>query len=67
MNTYTEIVVAWGRQQLAEDLGVPPERVRGWERFDKIPSSNWRRMVDLAPTRGVNISPDLLLNIAAKA
>ena len=66
MESYREIVQTWGRQTLASDLNIPEERVRAWERFDSIPAGYWQNMLNKAPERNINISGDLLINIAAK-
>lgn len=66
MHSNREIIRTWGRQQLATDLGVPKERVRGWERWDSLPASYWRELLNKAPERNIDISGDLLIDIAAR-
>ena len=66
MKSMTELVVAWGRKELAGDLGVPVERVRAWERFNTIPDKHWRELLDKAPKRNIKISPELLIDLAAR-
>ena len=66
MNSYTEIVNTWGVTEMAFDLGVPKERVRGWKRYDTLPPANWKRLLEKAPARNIKISPDLLIDIAAR-
>ncbi len=67
MKSFTEIVKAWGRKNMASDLSVPKERVRGWERFDGIPDEYWQELLDKAPERNIEISPDLLIDLAARS
>lgn len=66
MQNFTEIIKHWGRDQMAADLGVPKERVRGWERFNKLPQEHWRLLLSKAPERNIAISPDILIDFAAK-
>ena len=66
MNSYTEIVNTWGVTEMAFDLGVPKERVRGWMRYNMLPPANWRRLLEKAPSRNIDISPDLLIDLAAR-
>lgn len=66
MKSYSEIVEAWGRNTMASDLDVPPERVRGWQRFNTIPVGHWKRLIELGPVRGIEVSADLLIRIAAE-
>ena len=66
MKSYAEIIRAWGRAEMAADLGVPKERVRSWERFDTFPDEHWKLALELAPTRNIEISPDLLIELAAR-
>ena len=71
MDSFTEIVKAWGRAEMADDLStpserVPEERVRGWERFDNIPDKHWQELLKRAPERNICISADLLVNLAAR-
>ena len=64
MDSFTNIVRSWGCEKLASDLGVPKERVRSWERFNTFPDEYWKLAVKLAPTRNIEISLDLLADIA---
>jgi len=66
MQSQSDIVRAWGREVLAADLGIPKERVRGWERFNTIPAEYWREILAKAPERHISISPDLLIDLAAR-
>jgi hypothetical protein len=66
MQTFSAIVKAWGRDTLAADLGVPKERVRAWERFDTIPDEYWKSILEKAPGRNIPLSPDLLIELAAR-
>ena len=61
-----EIIAIWSRRQLARDLNVPVERVRGWERQNSLPASYWRELLNKAPERNIDISGDLLIDIAAR-
>ncbi len=66
MNSNTEIIDQWGRVLLAVDLGIPPDRVRNWERHDSIPKEYWRELLNKAPERNIRISPELLIDLAAR-
>ena len=66
MDSNREIIRTWGIKRLAEDLGIPRERVRGWERWDSLPASYWRELLNKAPERNIHISGDLLIDIAAR-
>ena len=66
MESHREIVQTWGRQALASDLEIPEERVRAWERFDNIPAGYWQNMLNKAPDRNIDISPEILIRLAAK-
>ena len=66
MQNFTEIVETWGRTELAADLNVPKERVRGWERFNTIPDEYWKKLLSKAPDRNIDISGDLLIELASR-
>ena len=66
MDSFTDIIRAWGCERLASDLSVPKERVRSWERFNTFPDEHWKLALKLAPNRNIEISPDLLIDLAAK-
>ena len=51
---------------LASDAGVDVETVRGWRKRDSIPAKYWRELLDKAPKRNIRISPDLLIDLAAR-
>lgn len=66
MKSFADLVELWGRNELAGDLGVPKNRVRNWVRHDSIPDVYWRALLNKAPDRGIDISPDLLIDFAAR-
>lgn len=66
MQSFTEIVESWGRAELAADLGVPKERTRQWSRDDTIHAKYWRGLLEKAPERGIRVSPELLIDLAAR-
>lgn len=66
MESHSAIIVAWGRKLMAKDLRVPAERVRGWERQNSLPAGYWKSLLEKAPARNIAISPDLLIDLAAK-
>jgi len=66
MRSNTEIVIKWGRALLAADLDIPEDRVRNWERSDSIPKEYMREMVEKAPERNIQISDELLIDLAAR-
>lgn len=66
MDSFSEIVRAWGRDVMASDLRVPKERVRAWERFDTIPDEYWKEILATAPKRKIKLSPEILISLAAR-
>lgn len=66
VNSFTEIVETWGRAELASAMGVPKERARQWSRDNSIPQRYWKRLLAEAVEREFPISPDLLIDLAAK-
>lgn len=67
MKTFRDIISAWpGVDFLAVDIGVGVETVRGWWKRDSIPVKHWKRLLDKAPERNISISPDLLIDLAAR-
>ena len=66
MQNMSELIDVWGRKELANDLDVPKERVRGWRRHDTLPQKYWKRLLEKAPSRNIEISPDLLISLAAR-
>ena len=66
MQSHREIVRAWGREALAADLNIPKERVRAWERFGSIPAEYWQDLLSKAPDRNIEISPEILIRLAAR-
>ena len=66
MNSFTEIVESWGRSELAFDLKVPKERTRQWSRDNSIAAWYWKDLLSKAPERNIDISGDLLIDIAAR-
>ena len=61
-----KMIRAWGRAILAFDLGIPLDRVRNWERSNSIPKEYWRELLDKAPERNIKISPEMLIDLAAR-
>ena len=66
MQNFSEIIEIWGRPEMSDDLKVPPDMPRQWWRDNSIPAWYWRRMLNKAPERNINISADLLIDIAAR-
>ena len=66
MHSFTEIVETWGRTELAIDLGVPKERARQWSRDNSIPQWYWKGLLSKAPERNIEISPEILIDLAAR-
>ena len=66
VNSFREIVETWGRRQMGLDLGVPKERARQWSRDDSITAKYWKRLLAKAPDRNIDVSPELLIDLAAR-
>ena len=67
MDSFENIICGWpGMDVLASDAGVDVETVRGWRKRDSIPAKYWRELLDKAPKRNIKISPELLIDLAAK-
>jgi len=67
MESFTKIVEAWGRLEMASDLGVPKDMPRQWSRDDSIAAKYWRELLNKAPARNINISGDLLIDLAKRS
>jgi hypothetical protein len=66
VKSFSEIVEKWGRAQMAADLGIPKERTRQMWRDNSIPAWYWKRLLKKAPERNIKVSPDLLIDLAAR-
>lgn len=66
MNSFTEIVETWGRRQMGIDIGVTKDRARDWSRCNSIPAKYWKRVLELAPSRNIELTPVLLVELAHK-
>ena len=66
MKNFTEIVETWGRTNMVADLGVPKDMPRQWSRDNSIPAWYWRRLLNKAAERNIAISPDTLIDLAAR-
>ena len=66
MQNISDLIDVWGRAELAHDLGVPKERVRGWRRHDTLPQKYWKRLLKIAPDRNIDISPEMLIDLAER-
>ncbi len=66
MDDFFEIVEIWGRPEMSADLKIPKDMPRQWWRDNSIPAWYWRRMLDKAPERNIDISNDLLIDMAER-
>ena len=66
MQSNKEIIQAIGRRNIATELEIPEERVRGWERIDSLPAEYWKEILAMAPLYNVELSAALLIRIAAR-
>ena len=68
MNSFTQVMCAWPKiSLLADDAGVDIEAVRGWRKRDSIPARYWKKLLDKAPERNIEISPEILIDLAARS
>ena len=51
---------------LADDAGVDIEAARGWRKRDSIPAKYWKVLLNKAPERNIDISGDLLIELASR-
>lgn len=65
-DSFSDLVETWGRQHMVDDLGETKDIVRGWFRNNNIPSDRWQKLLDKAPKRGIKISPETLIELAAR-
>jgi len=49
---------------LANDIGAPPSRVVKWRTRDRVPSEYWRALLDAAAKRGIQATPELLVELS---
>lgn len=79
MESFSEVIQTWGRQQLTVDLAEPlgireetddfrrlKDRIRKWEELDILPTEHWKAILSKAPSRGIKLSPELLIDLAAR-
>ena len=67
MKEFNDIAERWpSRAMFATDLGVKYTTARGWSQRDSIPSAYWRALINAGMRRNIEISPDLLIDLAAK-
>ena len=67
VQSFTEIVETWGRKEMAADLNLSNKDMpRQWSRDDSITAKHWKRLLEKAPERNISISPDLLIDLAAR-
>lgn len=65
MHSFTELIDTYGRARLAEDMEIPVNRVRNWQRHNNIPADYWRELIELANVRGIGIDAAGLVEWAA--
>jgi len=66
MKDFTEIVETWGRTNMVDDLGLPKDMARQWSRDNSIPAWYWRELLSKAPGRNISLSPEILIDLAAR-
>lgn len=42
------------------------DRVRKWDQLDILPVEHWQTLLEIAPSRDIDISPELLIELAAR-
>ena len=62
---FRDVIALWPRTaELAADLNEKYETVRKWKTRNSIPSDQWHAVVNAASIRGLNVTTDLLAQIA---
>ena len=42
------------------------DRIRKWDQLDILPVEHWQALLEIAPSRDIDISPELLIELAAR-
>lgn len=67
MDSFQQIIKKWpDRSALASDLGVMDETIKGWIKRESIPANYWKRLIAAGAERGIYVSPDKLIDLAAR-
>lgn len=66
ISTFGELIALWpSRDDLATDLGVKKDRVHKWVQNNTIPAGFWRDLLAAAARRGIPLSADVMVTLAA--
>lgn len=67
VTSFRDVIDACGQASaLARALGMRVNTVQKWRDRDNIPPEYWRRVIDIARTKGRKITADRLMHISAK-
>ena len=64
MRSNRDIIVAWGEQQMADDLGVTYSLIHNWKNRNAIPYQYFPAIITRAPLRGIpGVTYELLFSL----
>lgn len=66
--TFSEIIELWPSPscpELAKDLKLENDTVYHWYHRNSIPAKNWKQIISAGKKRRIEISPSLLVELAA--
>jgi len=67
MKTLGDLFDCWDSDaKLANDTGLPRERVKKWRQRGQIPNKHWPRVLDALKRKGKKLSADDLLVMHAR-
>tara|TARA_R110000824_G_scaffold393340_1_gene592451 strand:- start:201 stop:416 length:216 start_codon:yes stop_codon:yes gene_type:complete len=67
MNSYKEIIEQWpSAQEFGTDVGVTGSLARVWKSRNTLPPRHWNLVVEKGQARGIDISLDLLAELAER-
>jgi DNA-binding transcriptional regulator YiaG len=67
---FKEVIESWpgGVDTLAEDINAKPNTIRKWKERNRIPSSEWHKLIRAAGRRGIEgVNADVLTQIAGRS
>ena len=66
MQSFQEVIKAFGVADLAADLNVAANTVKQWHTRDKIPDEHWLAVAEAAKRRGIRgVTPSTLAALSA--
>jgi len=67
-SSFRDLIAQWpSRDVFAEDIGVGVASVHKWAKTGSVRARYFQRIVDAGQARGLPVSPELLVRLAARA